>query len=236
MSEPRDAANDAGSDAPSRRGEILREATELFLEEGYAGTSMSALARACGVQKATLYHHFPSKEALFEACVTEGYDHAMGELRRVRDDARLGDEERLRRAVAEIYRITIDAPVGRMSPLIAEVSLRFPELARAFHDGFIQREHDILHAIVDRGVANGSFRRRDRLALEQIVFGPVVTLSLSRQMFASFGDLDERLPVARIRDAHTEMLLELLRPDTAGAARPAANASRRKATKTKETR
>src|SRR6185312_14690775 len=48
---------------------ILEAARALFLEVGYGATSVDAIARAAGVSKATLYGHFPSKEALFEAVV-----------------------------------------------------------------------------------------------------------------------------------------------------------------------
>ncbi len=65
--------------------------TDLFLTHGFAATSMSALARAVGVQKASLYHHFASKEALFIACVTEGYEAAtVRKLEALRVDASAG--------------------------------------------------------------------------------------------------------------------------------------------------
>ena len=102
------AEREEGPAAHSRRAGILDQATRLFVSKGYAGTSMSTLARACGIQKATLYHHFPSKEALFVACVTEGYDVAIRELRRIRDDRTLSHEARMRRVFRELYRITIE--------------------------------------------------------------------------------------------------------------------------------
>ncbi len=203
-----------GAERSSRRIEILQEAMELFLDKGYAGTSMSALAKACGIQKASLYHHFPSKEALFVACVTEGYDVAIRKLRRILDDDSMTHEERMRRALAEIYRITIDSPVGRMSPLIAEVSRQIPEVARAFHDGFILQQHEIMHAIIDAGVKDGVFARHDPLGMEHLIFGPIVTLSISRQMFAELDTLETRFPVARVRDSHCDLILQLLRNGT----------------------
>lgn len=190
----------------------MDEAVALFLEKGYAGTSMSALAAACGVRKASLYHHFPSKEALFIACVTDGYDVSTRALRAIRDDPNLTHEERIRRAIDAIYEITIHAPAGRMSPLIAEVSRRIPEVARAFHDGFIEQQHELMNDIIDAGVASGVFVREDRMGMEHMIFGPVVTLSLSREMFASFDTLDELYPVDEIRESHAEFILKLLRP------------------------
>lgn len=49
------------------RQEIVETATRLFAAEGYAATSIEAVLRDSGVSRGALYHHFPSKEALFEA-------------------------------------------------------------------------------------------------------------------------------------------------------------------------
>lgn len=54
-------------DPDTRRDDIVAKASQLFLDEGFAATSMSTIARAVGGSKATLYKYFPTKEALFEA-------------------------------------------------------------------------------------------------------------------------------------------------------------------------
>jgi AcrR family transcriptional regulator len=46
---------------------LLAAGRELFAREGYAGTSLDAVAAAAGVTKGSLYHHFRSKSDLFEA-------------------------------------------------------------------------------------------------------------------------------------------------------------------------
>jgi len=63
-----------GAKAPARAGkprlrrdEILEEATRLFAERGYEGASMADLAERVGLRKASLFHHFASKDMLYAA-------------------------------------------------------------------------------------------------------------------------------------------------------------------------
>ncbi|GAA4499855.1 TetR/AcrR family transcriptional regulator [Pseudaeromonas paramecii] len=55
----------------AKRQAILEVAREAFTRQGFETTSMSAIASAVGGSKATLYNHFSSKEALFEAVMLE---------------------------------------------------------------------------------------------------------------------------------------------------------------------
>src|SRR5690348_9509885 len=50
-----------------RKDAILDEATRLFAERGYAACSMADLAECVGLRKASLFHHFPSKDDLYGA-------------------------------------------------------------------------------------------------------------------------------------------------------------------------
>ena len=193
-----------------RRSEILMRATDAFVTHGYSGTSMADLARAIGIQKASLYHHFPSKESLFIACVTEGFDGAVRQLEALRSDDTLSDPDRIRAAMEEIYRINLTTPVGRMSPLIAEVAPKIPEVAQTFHNGFIARHYATVTGIIEDGIARGSFAAVDTLGMQHLIFGPVITLALSREMTASFPNRDDLYPVDRIRKTHTDLILKLL--------------------------
>ncbi len=47
-----------------RTGEIIQAAVDEFLEKGYDGTSMEAIAKRAGVSKGGLYHHFSSKDEI----------------------------------------------------------------------------------------------------------------------------------------------------------------------------
>ena len=51
----------------STKRSLLDNATELFTDHGYAGTSLDEVVAAARVTKGALYHHFPSKLSLFES-------------------------------------------------------------------------------------------------------------------------------------------------------------------------
>ncbi len=58
MARPRAADHDL------KRRAILNRCARLFAERGYARTSMSEIASACGSSKALLYHYYENKERL----------------------------------------------------------------------------------------------------------------------------------------------------------------------------
>ncbi|NKQ51572.1 TetR/AcrR family transcriptional regulator [Amycolatopsis sp. K13G38] len=65
----------------TRRDELLRIAGRVFAQAGYAGTSLRDIADAAGILTGSLYHHFPSKEALAVELISE-FQAEMDELAR----------------------------------------------------------------------------------------------------------------------------------------------------------
>ncbi len=53
------------------RQELLIKSFDLFAEKGYASITMREIAKGLGVSTGTLYHYFPSKEALFLQLIEE---------------------------------------------------------------------------------------------------------------------------------------------------------------------
>jgi AcrR family transcriptional regulator len=73
--------------APARplttRERILREASALFAQRGYAGTSTRDIAAAVGIRQPSLFHHFPSKAAIADALLEYGIGTTLAHVRRI---------------------------------------------------------------------------------------------------------------------------------------------------------
>jgi len=84
------------------RRRITEAAVELHGSVGPARTTISAVAERAGVQRATLYRHFPDEEALFDACSSHwAAEHPLPDLAGWAAVADPG--ERLRTALSELY-------------------------------------------------------------------------------------------------------------------------------------
>ncbi|QNK81481.1 TetR/AcrR family transcriptional regulator [Nakamurella sp. PAMC28650] len=71
MGRRRAAAKDDGTAAyAERQAEIKTAAADLFKKEGFRGTSIGRIAKALGIDRATLYYYVGSKEELFDDVVS----------------------------------------------------------------------------------------------------------------------------------------------------------------------
>jgi AcrR family transcriptional regulator len=67
-------------DRGATRERILDCAEALFAERGLAGTAVRDIAREAGLTPASLYNHFPGKQALYEAVLERGMGPLIGLL------------------------------------------------------------------------------------------------------------------------------------------------------------
>ena len=89
-------------DVDETRRRIIEAAVELHGSVGPAETTISAIAERAGVQRSTVYRHFPDEESLFGACTSHWRSrHPWPAHERWRE---IGDPgERLARGLGELY-------------------------------------------------------------------------------------------------------------------------------------
>jgi len=78
---------------------ITEAAVRIAAQHGISGASMDQIAEAAGVAKGSLYYNFPSKDAIFEQVMRDGFERLAAAIDEARARAE-GDPELLPRAVA----------------------------------------------------------------------------------------------------------------------------------------
>jgi AcrR family transcriptional regulator len=136
---------------------ITEAGIELHGTVGPSRTTMSAVAKRAGVERRTLYRHFPTENDLFQACSTHYFAaHPWPDLadwRAIRDP-----RQRLQRALDELY-----AYYERTEPMLTNV-LRDAELVESARDA-VAPLHAHLHQAAELLTAGYGARGQKRRAL-----------------------------------------------------------------------
>ena len=168
-----DRAAAAQQQLQARRARMCRTAAQMFRDRGYDATSVSDVARALGMTKAGLYHHFESKEALLFEIMMYGLDRVRDEvIVPVRDDPRSRGAPAPADRPARAHR---HARPGRRSPISATRSARCRSSGRRQIE---QRMRDLLrsdsrHAGRVEGGGTAARRRSDGGDLQPAGHDPV---------------------------------------------------------------
>ncbi|MBI3444828.1 MAG: TetR/AcrR family transcriptional regulator [Magnetospirillum sp.] len=131
----------------AKREAILDAAQGLFLDVGYAATSMDSVATLAGVSKATIYAHFDSKDQLFAAMMHRRCDASFAFV--PPDDT--SDAARTLTIIAErLLSLLISPEALALYRVVVAESARAPELAKAFYETGPIRAKEAIAAIVAR--------------------------------------------------------------------------------------
>ena len=149
-------------EAPTTRKRILEAAAGLFRREGFNGASMQDLAAVVGITKSTVYHHFPSKQALLSEILEHTVDRVTPALEAIAE-ADLPAAARLRQAVAR-HIVELIHDQDNVACFIEEGRFLAPEY-RQSHIAKRDRYEQHFRRIVADGIRDGEFQQLDvRLA------------------------------------------------------------------------
>lgn len=159
---------DKAEPTETTRERILRAAASLFRQQGYHGTSLHAISQQVGITKSSLYHHFPSKQALLSAILEFTVERMTPQLEEVAG-ADLPASVRL----AEAMRLHVLATVADQDSVacfIEEGRFLEPEFS-ATH--IAKRDHyeGCFRRILQDGVDNGEFLAPDVRITSLAIFG-----------------------------------------------------------------
>ena len=131
------------------RAAILDEATSLFAERGYAGTSLEDVASASQVTRGAVYHHFAGKQALFEAVLDLQESRAIAQITAAATAA--DPWEAAMQALDAFLDQCCDPVYGRLCWLEAPAALgwhRWRECEEKYAYGLVER---FITALIDAG-------------------------------------------------------------------------------------
>lgn len=116
---------------------ILEASLELFSVQGFEATSISQIADAVGIRKASLYSHFDSKQAILDAIVKEVLrqygEHsifARANWEKDADNLPLTADEAVRMIQGQIRYILHDPAISRARKMLVIEQFQNPELAK----------------------------------------------------------------------------------------------------------
>ena len=140
-----------------RKEEVLRTAALAFSKNGFAKTSMGAVASSLGISKATLYQYFKSKQNILYECHVVSMQHGESGLELAAKHPGNGLEKfivYLRRYMQGAF-----GELGNLA-MLTDVNSLAPEMRELV----VQRRAKISHGtdkVIEQGVADGSIRPCD---------------------------------------------------------------------------
>jgi len=131
-------------EAARREAHMVATAARLFMEHGFDGTSIDAVAQAAGVSKPTLYARYRDKRALFMAVLEERIREWIAPLSTAAEvqalQAEPGNAEAVLDALSRSLLVHIQTPgSAALTRCIVAQAIQFPDLARlAYEEGWLR--------------------------------------------------------------------------------------------------
>jgi len=171
-----------------RPAELLDAALSEFFEKGFAAARLEDIAARAGVSKGTVYLYFDSKEDMFEALVHAIPKANVEQVRAVARDGSIPADVVLERVLAVIGGFLRDERMIKFPRLIISDGGRFPKLAETYKREVISRGVGILSSVIERGIAEGVFRRLDPERAAFAAISPLLFVAIWHTTFERFDD------------------------------------------------
>ena len=166
---------------------ILDKALELFSTQGYDSVSVGEIAKAVGIKAPSLYNHFPSKQAIFDAIMEAtaaqyeaDTDQINIHVQNAAQDIPVFTEitaDALFEKVRQIFEYSLhNETISRFRRMMTIEQFRLPELAALYSKRYVERVLDYHAGIFRALIAAGEITAEDPDALAMMYVSPVLTL------------------------------------------------------------
>jgi AcrR family transcriptional regulator len=161
---------------------VIACAARLFMERGYAGVSIEALAAGAGVGKNTIYRRHANKAGLFQAVVDDQIRMRLGAPAGI-EAGDLADS--LRRLALLLVAAALNPETTALQRLVIAEAERFPEIAAICLDRAFRPAIAMARSVLERHAGPGATPAGLDFAAEQfvaaIVYGPLLHALMGRR-------------------------------------------------------
>lgn len=166
---------------------ILKKALELFSESGYDSVSVGEIARAVGIKAPSLYNHFPSKQAIFDAIVEETSKefekntdeiaiHVQNSARDVAVFSQITEDDLVEK-VHQIFNISLhDENIALFRKMMTIEQFRSDELSKLYSERYVERIVAYHAGIFKSLIAAGELKKEDPYTLAMMYVAPIIML------------------------------------------------------------
>lgn len=143
------------------RDKLVEVARQLFARQGIENTTMSGIANASDKGRRTIYTYFKNKREIYDAVVERESEQIVGRLRWL-VTADMPPMEKLERFIDQRIDALLDLMVhyNDNNIMIRSLLKRDGKRIEEIRYRAIEKEHEILTAILDEGVRLGCFNPR----------------------------------------------------------------------------
>lgn len=198
---------------------ILEKAREQFVENGYEDTSIQDIIdQLGGLSKGAIYHHFKSKEEIFEAVTKQLAQENMAYFEAIRDNPTKTGREKLQMMIASSYQ-------NPNNDIVISVATKILSDPRFFMS-LLQENYDLvvpsyLQPVIQQGVKDGTIVTDYPKELSEVIMtllniwiNPIIhqtTLSELKKRLRFFEHIMERIGVPLLDDVMIENIINYFR-------------------------
>lgn len=191
----------------ARPGELLTAALSLFVEKGFAATTVEAVAARAGVSKGTLFLYFPSKVELFQAVVRENMVGRLSEWAQTIERHEGLQAPLLRELMHQWWQRIGMTDASGITKLVMSEASQFPDIAKFYQTEVIAPGQALTRQILRRGVASGEFRSLNIEHTIHGLFAPMLFLVMWKHSFGLCTPAQPALDPEAFIDSQLQLLL-----------------------------
>lgn len=196
------------NDPDGTRENILEVATAEFVDSGFSGARVDAIAEKTKTSKRMLYYYFGSKEGLYLAVLERAY----AKIRTLESRLHLQDlapEDAMRSLIRNTFDHDDANPDFVQLVCIENIHraehLKGSDVLRQTNSGVI----DLIAAILDRGEKSGVFKRKvDPIDLHQMISAACFFRVSNRHTFGALFNRDIMADAVKAR--HRQMIADMV--------------------------